>query len=285
MRPVWICPVCGAPLERRDRSLACSAHHSFDLARSGYVNLLLPQQKGSRDPGDNAEMVRSRSEFLGQGHYQALSDALNGQVLSLGLPSYTVLDAGCGEGYFLRRLQSALLAGLPPTNVTCLGVDISRAAVQRAAKQGNDLQVAVASTFHLPVITESVDVVLKVMAPGDPAEMRRVLRPGGCYLTVIPGPLHLQGLKRLIYRQTGPNEVDDSSLPGFRLLGEQTVERELHLGDSSAISSLLAMTPYYWNIDAVARQRVTACTALDTPMQFIIRQYAREDYPSDSQVR
>ena len=276
MRPVWMCPVCGAPLERRDSSFACSNRHSFDLARSGYVNLLLPQQKGSRDPGDNAEMVRSRSEFLGQGHYQMLSDALNGHVLSLGLQSCTVLDAGCGEGYFLRRLQLALLAALPSTNVSCLGVDISRAAANRAAKQSSDLQVAVASTFRLPVLAQAVDVVLKVMAPGDPAEMRRVLRLGGCYLTVTPGPLHLQGLKRLIYRQTGPNEVDDPALPGFRLVGERTVERELRLMDSDAISSLLAMTPYYWNIDAVARQRAAACNELDTPMQFIIRQYARE---------
>lgn len=277
MRPVWMCPVCGAPLERRDSSFVCSGRHSFDLARSGYVNLLLPQQKGSKDPGDNAEMVQSRSQFLGKGHYQALSDALNGHVLLLGLHSYTVLDAGCGEGYFLRRLQLALLAALPPTNVTCLGVDISRAAAQRAAKQGKDLQVAVASTFRLPVLAQALDVVLKVMAPGDPAEMRRVLRPGGHFLAAIPGPAHLQGLKRLIYRQTEPNEVDEAALPGFRLLGEQTVERELHLRDNAAISSLLAMTPYYWNIDASARQRATTCNELDTTMQFIIRQYARED--------
>lgn len=272
---IWRCPVCSAELGQVGRTLVCSARHSFDLARSGYVNLLLPQQKGSKDPGDTAEMVHSRTQFLKHGHYQALSDLLNQLALGLGRREYVLLDAGCGEGYFLRRLAAALREQLPVDSIACFGVDISKAAAKQASQQSPGMQIAVASTFHLPVLSASTDLVLKVMAPGDPIEIRRVLRSGGHYLAVVPGPFHLQGLKQLIYQQTGPNDVDKAELSGFELLSEQTVRRDLHLTTSDEISHLLAMTPYYWNVDAAARQRVAACNDLHTPMQFAVRLYRK----------
>lgn len=275
MHNIWRCPVCSDQLQQLGRTLVCEHKHSFDMARSGYVNLLLANQKGSKHPGDNSEMTRGRTEFLNRGYYQTLSDLLNLLVLELQLPEYTVLDAGCGEGYFLRRLQEALVERFSPEQVACFGVDISKAAAELAAKQSKTMQIVVASTFHLPVLSESVDVLLKTMAPADQAEIHRVLRPGGHYLTVTPGPWHLQGLKQLIYPKTGPNEVGDAELPGFTLEDEQLARHELQLTANSDIVNLLAMTPYYWNINAEARARVAACQELLTPMEFVVRVYRK----------
>lgn len=53
-----LCPVrgCGAPLARSGRALACLRGHGFDLARSGYTNLLQPQDPfpGARSPHPRA---------------------------------------------------------------------------------------------------------------------------------------------------------------------------------------------------------------------------------------
>lgn len=48
---IFCCPSCQKPLCREERRLVCPAGHSFDVARSGYVNLLLSQQTGRSTTG------------------------------------------------------------------------------------------------------------------------------------------------------------------------------------------------------------------------------------------
>jgi 23S rRNA (guanine745-N1)-methyltransferase len=196
-------------------------------------------------------------------------------AIELRLPRYVVLDAGCGEGYFLRRLREALAARLPPQYVLCTGVDISKAAAEQAARQSRDLQVAVASTFHLPVPSGAIGLVLQIMAPGDLGEICRVLRPQGYFLRVTPGPRHLLGLKRLVYPETVLNGPDDQTLSGFQLVAEEFLQHELRLQSSEDISHLLAMTPYYWHVDQSAKDRVAVCKELVTPVEFCVRLYQR----------
>ncbi|WP_336245507.1 putative RNA methyltransferase [Nonomuraea sp. SYSU D8015] len=69
-----ICPVCRADLRLGEGVLRCAGGHAFDVARQGYVSLLV----GSRPPGtaDSAAMVAARAEFLDAGHYAPLADAV-----------------------------------------------------------------------------------------------------------------------------------------------------------------------------------------------------------------
>ena len=112
-----LCPICGAPLAKGERALVCPSHHSFDIARQGYVNLLPVQQKHSQDPGDTREQVLSRRAFLDTGIYAPILEALIAAAREYGA-SGELLDVGCGEGYYCAGLSQAL--GLPLT-----GVDIS----------------------------------------------------------------------------------------------------------------------------------------------------------------
>ena len=48
----FICPVCGGALTRNEKTYSCGKAHSFDISKSGYVNLLLSSGKGKRQHTD-----------------------------------------------------------------------------------------------------------------------------------------------------------------------------------------------------------------------------------------
>ena len=134
------CPLDGEPLHLTGGAWRCAAGHSFDIAKQGYVNLLPVQQKRSTDPGDSKAMVAARQRFLGSGHYQPIAEAVSRTLLGHAeVPSrdtdlFSCLDAGCGEGYYLRQLVSAASSGQA---LSLVGLDISKWAVLAAAKQDN----------------------------------------------------------------------------------------------------------------------------------------------------
>lgn len=147
------CPVCGAPLTRGARVLVCPKRHSFDLAAEGYAHLLPAAQMHAKIPGDSREMVAARRRFLDTGGYACFSDGLNALVCSLlmELPAPSLVDAGCGEGYYTARLVQALRAsGKTPS---AAAFDISKFAVKAAARRdkAHAVQWAVASSFAIPV--------------------------------------------------------------------------------------------------------------------------------------
>jgi len=137
-RVQYKCPVCGLPLVPQLRNFHCEKNHSFDQARSGYVNLLLAQHKQSRQPGDADEMVLARQRFLDHGYYLALAQGLE-QILIQILQKrstnedFQLLDLGCGEGYYLQQLSQLLSkTGL---SLQLAGIDISKKAIHEHAKR------------------------------------------------------------------------------------------------------------------------------------------------------
>ena len=96
----WLCPLCGEALSPVGNSLRCPAGHTYDRGRSGYVNLLLVNEKRAKVPGDNKLMVNARRDFLDRGYYAPLAEAFAHAAAEYltGIPAPAVLDAGCGEG-------------------------------------------------------------------------------------------------------------------------------------------------------------------------------------------
>ncbi|MAA63070.1 MAG: rRNA (guanine-N1)-methyltransferase, partial [Idiomarina sp.] len=125
------CPIEHSPLQLVGGSWRCENGHSYDVAKQGYVNLLPVQNKRSKDPGDSKAMVQARREFLDQGYYQPLAQVLADTVFAQG--EQAVLDAGCGEGYYLRYLVEQ--AEQNGTDLCMAALDISKWAVQAAAKR------------------------------------------------------------------------------------------------------------------------------------------------------
>ena len=124
--------------------MVCAKRHSFDMAKSGYVNLLLSKHIGKSVHGDNKMMVRARRDFLEKGYYSPLKDVLCSKAEKY-FSGGTILDAGCGEGYYTTaifdKLESAGIA------VEMYGIDISKAAAELAAKRRADIFFAAASVF------------------------------------------------------------------------------------------------------------------------------------------
>ncbi len=189
-----LCPVRGCHLAlaresgRADsRRLLCPRGHSFDVARSGYINLLQPQERRSKKPGDTTAAAAARRRLHDRGVTEPLLGAV-AQMLAAS-PADVVLDAGCGDGFYLGGL--ARLAGCEAH-----GVDISTPAVDAAARRypGCEWIVANADRF-LPYADGSFSIVLSITARMNPGEFRRVLRAGGRLLVAIPAPDDLVELR------------------------------------------------------------------------------------------
>jgi len=179
-----LCPVrgCRLPLVRPQGEnvprLCCASGHSFDIARSGYINLLQPQDRRSKRPGDTPAAVQARRRLHDLGVTQPLLDAI-AQFLEPS-PGETVLDAGCGDGFYLGSLASRY-------GFAAHGVDISIPAVDAAARRypGNEWIVANADRF-LPYAGGSFSLLLSITARMNAAEFRRVLCEDGRLLVALP---------------------------------------------------------------------------------------------------
>ena len=186
MQSMFLCPVCGGALRREPHALVCPQRHSLDVAAAGYTNLLPANRKHSRLPGDDNQMAAARSRFLDGGFYAPLQKQLC--RLAVQAAPKAVLDSGCGEGYYTAGIHAALAQSGP---VRMAGIDISKFALRRAAKRCPPVEFAVASAYHLPLAADSVDLLVNCFSPLGLDEFRRVLRPGGIFLYVVPGPRHL----------------------------------------------------------------------------------------------
>ncbi len=273
------CPVCREALLRAASGYQCANKHSFDAARQGYVNFLLAHKKHSKEPGDSREMIESRRRFLDRGVYNRVSDGINGAVADdLGRPErgrpFTILDAGCGEGFYLKRLKESL-AQRPgtPCPVDYYGVDISKVAVRQATQRDKTMNWFVASIVDLPFAPGALDIVLNVFSLADFAEFSRILRASGKLVIASPGPRHLNGLREIIYpvaREHAGSTRAEQARGLFSLADEKRINYQLELQSSQEIMDLLAMTPYFWNIDLNTKSKVEALDRLALDVDVLI---------------
>lgn len=259
-----LCPVrgCGAVLEPGPRSLTCVRGHSFDLAKSGYCNLLQPQDRRSRNPGDSREAVAARRRFHEAGHEEPFVAKLLEMMAALSLPPRpAVLDVGCGEGYHLGAIQEAM-------DVEAHGLDLSVPAIDLAARlhPGAFWVVANADRF-LPYEAGSFGLALSLTSRRNPSELRRVLAPEGRLLVALPGPDDLIELREAVLgegRRLDRVDRTVAELAGsFELESREALRYPITLtGDS--LRDLLALT--YRGARDSQRRRAEELTALDVTM-------------------
>jgi 23S rRNA (guanine745-N1)-methyltransferase len=270
------CPLDGTPLHCNGSAWTCASGHSFDIAGQGYTNLLPVQHKRSRDPGDSKEMVAARRRFLTAGFYQPIAAAVSRAVLA-DMPadaSISCLDAGCGEGYYLRQLAAAVP---DQQTLALLGLDISKWAVLSAAKQDKRVNWVVGSNAHLPVLSGTLDRVLCLFGFPVHAEFARVLKPGGRLVQVDAGPDHLRELRAIIYPSLKPERPVDLQTPaGFGRLPKETLSFSIELTSAEQITDLLAMTPHLYRASAEGRAQAAALTALSLSVDVRLTCFERD---------
>jgi len=274
------CPVCASPLAAADppqQALRCPRGHSFDIAKQGYVNLTAGR---SPHPGDSAEMVADRDDFLKAGHYDFIADALAdaarqdqaeaagpaetpGQVEAADQAAGLVLDAGTGTAHYLARVLQAL------PDAVGLGLDVSKAALRRAARAHPRTDAALADLWQpLPLADASVSVLLDVFAPRNGPEFRRVLKPRGVLLVVTPAPDHLHelidtfGLIRVDPAKA--DRVAESLGAHFTVVATTTHRRTLRLSPAQT-RTLIGMTPSARHVplDDLTTPELTVTAAID----------------------
>lgn len=268
------CPLDGQPLTASDRTWRCEQGHSFDVARQGYVNLLPVQNKRTLEPGDSKAMVAARQRFLNAGFYRRIAHAVCERALAC-LPvdgAGSVLDAGSGEGYYLRELAH----GAGNHELALVGVDISKWAVLAAARQQQQARWVVGSNANLPVRPETLDLVLCLFGFPVYREFARVLKPGGQVLQLDAGPDHLRELREIIYPELKPaREAEDRVPDGFRRLDSSTLRFPLVLPGQDSISDLLAMTPHLYRAGPEGIARAEALEFLEVTVDVVVRCYEK----------
>lgn len=267
------CPLDGEPLTPSGASWRCPAGHSFDVARQGYLHLLPVQKKRTLDPGDSKEMVAARRRFLNAGYYRPIAEAVNALVLQGAADAPRVLsglDAGCGEGYYLRELSAADT----DVQLALMGLDISKWATLAASKQDKRTRWVVGSNANLPVLRGTLDFVICLFGFPVHGEFARVLKPGGVLIEAHAGPNHLRELREIIYPSLKPEKLPAAEAPdGFALAGTETVRYPLALETPEAIADLLAMTPHLYRASAEGRSRAEALTTLTVTVDVILRRF------------
>jgi 23S rRNA (guanine745-N1)-methyltransferase len=263
-----VCPVrsCGLPLAWGERRVSCTRGHVFDVARSGYCNLLQPQDRRAKAPGDSREVVLARRRMLDRGLADALLQVLGARLEGLRLPpAAPVVDIGCGEGFFLRGIARRVA-------VDPWGVDISTAAIDAAARRGPGCRWIVANADRrLPFAAGSFAALLSIASRRNPAEFRRLLRPDGRAVVVVPAPddlaeLRAAALGRAVAKdRSGPAVA--ALAPCFELEGREEVRSVARL-DGDGLRDLLAGT--YRGGRRGRLERLAGMPALDVTSSHVV---------------
>jgi 23S rRNA (guanine745-N1)-methyltransferase len=270
----WQCPSCSELLSLNAKVWQCDNGHTFDCAKEGYVNLLLAQHKNSKAPGDSKEMVVARQQFLAQGHYRPLADKIGAIVADFvnNKTPLSLLDAGCGEGYYTGQVLDKLVQ--QGVSVIASGIDISKPAIIQAAKRKKNIQFAVASTYQIPLASESQDAAIQVFAPSSETEIQRILKAEGIWVTVNPAKDHLFELKQLVYDKPAKHDSHGQIPGGFNRVSEFGARFEVKLCNQQQRENLLMMTPFYWSISADKKRQVLEMLGSVTT-DFIISVYKK----------
>ena len=243
------CPICGDNLVeyKEVKVYKCENNHSYDIAKQGYVNLLISNMKRTKNPGDSKEMVLARVDFLRRGFYKTVSNKINETIYKYFKDcnkKINVLDVGCGEGYYLTNLKEYI--NEHNIDADFYGMDVSKEAVKYASRSEKECIFAVGNNYHIPAKDNSIDCILSVFSPIDIDEINRVLKKDGIFVRVLPRTNHLIEMRNVLYSVVNLNDKvykADSEKDDY--VKEVNVTYDLNLNKEEFIS-LLKMTPHYW---------------------------------------
>ena len=241
----FACPLCQENLTLVESSLKCNNRHSFDLAKFGYVNLA-PQIKQSANY--DKENFQNRQQILEAGFYQAILEIVS-DLLSNSKNAKTILDIGCGEGFYSRKLQES------HSDKTFYAFDISKDSVQIAAKSEPNWAVNwfVGDLARLPIKDASMDILLDIFSPANYGEFRRVLSKDGILIKIIPTENHLKEIRQrvqdqLINKDYSNQDIKEHFQGHFTILSNQTASLTKTI-TAEQLQALLSMTPLLFHID------------------------------------
>jgi 23S rRNA (guanine745-N1)-methyltransferase len=249
------CPICKEKLVKENKTLKCINNHSFDCAKQGYVNL---SRKQTKNHGDNALMVKARTEFLEKNYYDFMRRFVESK-----LSGNIYVDAGCGQGYYTNVFGKHFTESY--------GIDLSKDAILHASKVDKHTQYIVGSLFDMPFEDESMDCVTSVFVPLGQDEIKRILKPNGTWIVVGPGPKHVWQLKKVLYETPYENKLPEF-VDGYEVVSRDIISNEEIVED---VWSLLEMTPYRYKTSLEALEKVKQMERLEVTFEFVVTVYRK----------
>ena len=241
----FACPICQESMTLVESSLKCSNRHSFDLAKFGYVNLA-PQIKQSANY--DKENFQNRQQILEAGFYQNILKGIS-DILATKASAKTVLDIGCGEGFYSRKLQES------HSDKTFYAFDISKDSVQIAARSEANWAVNwfVGDLARLPIKDTSMDILLDIFSPANYGEFRRVLSQNGILIKVIPTENHLKEIRQMVQDQLTKKDYSNQDIKEhfqehFSIQSRQIASLTKPI-TAEQRQALLTMTPLLFHVD------------------------------------
>jgi 23S rRNA (guanine745-N1)-methyltransferase len=255
---MFACPICHADMTVSDDGRVlhclCARKHCWDISSSGYVNFV-----GSGG-GDSKEAVVARKRFLSLGHYKPAAELVL-ELISKYAPTGTVVDAGCGEGFYGKTVTEGGRA--------LVGFDLSRPAVEAASKlRIKNAFFSVAGINQMPIKDNCAAVLTNIFAPCFESEFARVLKPEGVLIIVGAGSEHLAELKAALYESVTENTRRADLPTDMKLVETRRLTYDFTLDNAEQICDLFAMTPYYYRTSKESASRLTELEGLTVKADF-----------------
>lgn len=261
------CPKCHQPLTRYGKTYQCSKNHCYDVAKKGYINLLLNPDKATNNPGDNKDSLLCRKAHLNQGYYDVILNEVVKYIQEHHHDHMQILDLGCGEGYYTAHMKEAL-----QDDVTFYGLDISKDGIQMATQYTKDIYWIVGNSKNIPIIDHSLDVITALFTVVNVDEIQRCLKQDGYMIHVTANQQHLIEFKKLIYDEVKVKSDKYIRLP-FKTALSYDFKKTIHLKNREDSLNLLKMTPHYYHIKKERRQVLDTLGEFDVTIDIRITVY------------
>lgn len=261
------CPKCRKELRLVGPSYRCDQRHTYDLSKTKYINLLLNPDKATNNPGDSKESLIARKAFLNKGYYDIISDTVNDYIADHTTGPLNILDLGCGEGYYTKRMKEQL-----GDDNTYYGLDISKEAINMATKYTKDICWIVGNSKNIPVLDHSMDVICALFTVVNKDELKRCLKKDGFIIHVTANPRHLIEIKELIYDEIKIKSDEYIRLP-FNVKDSFNVIKKISIQSHEDSLNLLKMTPHYYHIKKEKRSVLDTLESMDITIDIKVTVY------------
>ena len=268
-----VCPICRCEFTKINNILKCENGHSFDIASSGYVNLLKPGKMNNAKAGDSKEMINARSNFFLSGAYLPIREKLCSLIEKISHD--VIVDAGCGEGYYTEGIADKF------TESSVIGFDMSKFGCEHGAKSARRINkcnviYSVSSIFEMPLNNECANIIVNLFAPVANKEFYRILNTQGHLIIASAGKKHLNGLKEILYDNVYDNEEKFPPYDGFELLTVENLKYDTVIKGNFTIFNLFTMTPYYHRTSLEDKEKLKLIEELKTTVEVNFAIYKKQ---------
>jgi 23S rRNA (guanine745-N1)-methyltransferase len=129
----------------------------------------------------------------------------------------------------------------------------------------------------VPLLDNSLDLLLRIYAPSLDSELQRLIKPGGYLVTVTPAPRHLFQLREKIYNQVNEHAQENASPDGFIKVEQINLAYPLKITTAQRLQDLINMTPFAWKFNTQTMADLLAEKSWQIECDFNIEIYQRQE--------